>query len=554
MHHTEIVDALNALSLKKQALVLEAFPGLQGETPLGLKVVARTGKELGRFRNPGDPKVIEWLGGFEPGEVFYDIGANCGGVTLTAAALHRDTIQIVAIEPSFASFESLARNLSLNGLLSSAIPLQVALLDRTGLEPMNYRDIRVGTSLHAVGEPIDHEGNPFTPVEVQLVPTFTLDDLIELLGLPAPTRIKIDVDGYEQPVLRGAARTLAAGTIVDLVVEVVDHDRAGSRLAALSALLADADYRLVHEFRHGEEGFVSDYVFQRDGGASTRHEAGDPALAAKRAERLAAKAIERRATDEARLARQAQKLEQAKRELNVLRRSYYLSGAGRKLDLREIEGFSAAAERSISSGRSGMNYDRLYVLWQAVRASPELPVAEVGVYRGGSARFIAEALRHVGRAPRFYACDTFTGHPRTDPQLDPVHHGSDKFQDTSVEEVAEFLIDFPNIELVVGDIAETRERLAHERFGFAHVDVDVYPATESCLGFLATRLAVGGSIVVDDYGVVTCPGVQQAVDEFAARSPDFRLFHSLTGQALLTKVGGRRRRRPAWWSMEARRR
>jgi FkbM family methyltransferase len=540
MHHTEIVDALRALSPRKQALVLETFPGLEGETPLGLKVVARTGKELGRFRNAGDPNVIEWLRGFEPGEVFYDIGANCGGITLAAAALHRDSIRIVAIEPSFASFESLARNLSLNGLLPSAIPLQLALLDRTGLEPLNYRSTAAGTSLHAVGKPVDHEGNAFTPVEVQLMPTFTLDDLIEVLELPAPTRIKIDVDGYEEPVLRGAALTLAEGTIIDLMVEVVDHDRAGSRLAALSALLADADYRLAGEFRHGEDGYVYDYLFRRHGSTrpSTRQEKAFPAVAVRRAEGRAARASERHAADEARLARQAEKLEELANELAVLRRSYYLSGAGGKIDLREIAGFSAIAERETASGRTGMDYDRLYVLWQAARAAPpELAVAEVGVYRGGSARFLAETLRYFDRAPRFYVCDTFAGHPRTDPELDPVHHGSNKFQDTSVEDVAGYLVDFPNVELVVGDIVDTQEQLAHERFGFVHVDVDVHPATESCLGFFAPRLAVGGSIVVDDYGVLTCPGVQRAVDEFAAESPAFRLFHSLTGQALLVKVG-----------------
>ena len=41
-----------------------------------------------------------------------------------------------------------------------------------------------------------------------------------------------------------------------------------------------------------------------------------------------------------------------------------------------------------------MNYDRLYILWQAARMSPDhMPIVEVGVYRGGSAKFIAETRK-----------------------------------------------------------------------------------------------------------------------------------------------------------------
>jgi O-methyltransferase len=224
-------------------------------------------------------------------------------------------------------------------------------------------------------------------------------------------------------------------------------------------------------------------------------------------------------------------------ELAELRSSYYLSGVAKKLDLREIDAFSDLARQVMSEGRSGMNYDRLYILWQAVRAAPpELPIAEVGVYRGGSARFIGETLRRAGRSPRFYLCDTFTGHPRVDPEIDREAHAHQKFQDTSLEAVRSYLGDFDNIEIIVGDIVETAARLAAESFGFAHIDVDVYPATDFCVRFFAPRLAAGAVMVIDDYGFVTCPGAKKAVDDFIAETPGFRLFHLLSGQALLSRA------------------
>ena len=217
--------------------------------------------------------------------------------------------------------------------------------------------------------------------------------------------------------------------------------------------------------------------------------------------------------------------------------SYYLSRAGKKLDLREVDEFGEIAREVVAEGRTSMDYDRLYTLWQAARATPEgTSVVEVGSYRGGSAKLIAETLRRAGRAPRFWVCDTFSGHPRTDPVLDAVHHGTGKFTDASADETAAYLSRYPNVELLVGDIFDTSAALAAETFGLVHVDVDVYPATDFCLRFFAPRLGRGGVVVVDDYGVVTCPGVMRAADDFAGECPGFRLFHLLTGQALVYRT------------------
>jgi len=562
----ELATSLRALSPRRQALVLEMWPGIEGETPDGLRFSARTKKELRRLRRTIDGEMLDWMRGFDPDEVFYDIGANVGAISLAAAALHGERIRIVAIEPSFASFESLARNFSVNDLLGLAIPLQVALLDRTGLEPMNYQGTTsAGGALHAVGQPVDHEGREFTPVAVQMVPTYTLDDLIEVLKLPAPTRVKIDIDGYEQPVLKGAVRTLEAGTVRELAVEVVDHDRAGTRLRSITGFLDRCGYDAVRTFEHAVDGYVSDHLFRRRQWASEMRvpdlvaiasaETGNArqpdaldrlpygaaqrdARAVRKAQHATAKLEAKNASQADRIARLRTERDKLLSELAELRGSYQFSGAGKRLDLRELQGFSEIARAVMSEGRTGMNYDRLYVLWQAAQgAPPELPVVEVGAYQGGSAKFISEAFRHAGHSPRFYVCDTFVGHPRTDLAVDGEHHAMGKFGDTTVEGVAGYLGNGRNIELIVGDIVETSAKLAHEPlFGFVHIDVDVYAATHFCLSLFTPRLAPQAVIVVDDYGVVTCPGVQKAVDEFIAVSPGLRLFHLHSGQAILFRV------------------
>jgi hypothetical protein len=64
----------------------------------------------------------------------------------------------------------------------------------------------------------------------------------------------------------GAVGTLERGSISELAIEIVDHDRQGTRLDAVKDLLRRYGYELVDTFRHGGEGsFVSDHVFRRRG-------------------------------------------------------------------------------------------------------------------------------------------------------------------------------------------------------------------------------------------------------------------------------------------------
>jgi len=223
-----------------------------------------------------------------------------------------------------------------------------------------------------------------------------------------------------------------------------------------------------------------------------------------------------------------------------LQGSYYLSGARKKIDVAAVPGFADAAARIKADGRSGMHLDRLYTLWQAVQQAPAGPIVEVGAYQGGSAKFIAESFLTRGMAPRFFVCDTFSGHARTDDVFDTVtHREGGKFLNTSPESVAAYLAPHPNVEVVVGDIIDTAPaRLAEEpAFALVHVDVDVYPPTEFCLRFFAPRLARGALLVVDDYGFITCPGAKKAVDDFVAAHPEFGMWHLLSGQAVVYRIG-----------------
>ena len=236
---------------------------------------------------------------------------------------------------------------------------------------------------------------------------------------------------------------------------------------------------------------------------------------------------------QARMAKDAEFLRQA-REYD-----YYWKDAFKRIDIRQIMPFGDVAARVMRDDRTYLNVDRLYTLWQAVEWLPSTAraVAEVGVYRGGSAWFVAEALRRAAREMPFYVCDTFEGHVEVDESIDGLHRPGMQFTHVRADKVAKYLRGFPFVRMAVGDIRATSAGFANEHaFGFVHLDVDVYPITRFCLDFFGSRMVPGGVIVMDDYGTTTCEGVKKAVDEFKAQNAGFRVLHLLTGQAVVTKL------------------
>ena len=66
--------------------------------------------------------------------------------------------------------------------------------------------------------------NSNVPRHVVQLPMMTLDDLVERTGFPAPTFIKLDVQGYELEVLKGSTKTLVGAEFVLLEVSISQYN------------------------------------------------------------------------------------------------------------------------------------------------------------------------------------------------------------------------------------------------------------------------------------------------------------------------------------------
>ena len=140
-----------------------------------------------------------------PEDLFVDVGANVGSYTLLACAAVR--ARGVAIEPVPATYHRLQENLHLNHLESSVQSFNIAVGAAAGSLRFSG-DMDVGNRVLTDGEV--REGGLCIPVT-------TLD---LLLKDQSPALIKIDVEGYESPVVAGAEQTLRNASLHSVVMEL----------------------------------------------------------------------------------------------------------------------------------------------------------------------------------------------------------------------------------------------------------------------------------------------------------------------------------------------
>jgi hypothetical protein len=156
-----------------------------------------------------------------------------------------------------------------------------------------------------------------------------------------------------------------------------------------------------------------------------------------------------------------------------------------------------------------------YHIYMAVKRTQKVEgdIAEVGVYKGGSAKIICLAK---GEKP-LHLFDTFAGLPKVD-DVDavwPFYEG--KFA-ASYDRVQEYLAQEKNVFFYKGIFPETAGPVKGRHFSLVNCDVDTYESTKQCLGFFYPRMNPGGLIISHDY--ITVPGVKKAFDEFFLDKPE----------------------------------
>ena len=184
-----------------------------------------------------------------PGKVFYDIGANGGYLSLLGASIVGVTGKVVSFEPHPETARLIRRQLRINGVEQVDVVI-AAVSSRIGVAEFNDDTVSVMAAL-ADTQP-DHKSRFKIWVK-----TTTIDE--EIQARPAPDVVKIDVEGAELQVLRGATKLLREKRPV-LLVEIhsptiaVEYDRLMANFGYSSWSL---DGRKISAAKSGERFVLS---------------------------------------------------------------------------------------------------------------------------------------------------------------------------------------------------------------------------------------------------------------------------------------------------------
>jgi len=165
----------------------------------------------GSYEQPQTSRMLSYV---RPGMTFVDVGANVGYYSALASSIVGGG-RVIAYEPNPYAFERLQAWIQANQV-NNVTPVFAALGAKQGTIKTHFYETDNHTA--SLVPPADPATQETTAVEVR-----TLDAEADRLGLDRIDVMKIDVDGYESEVFRGAAGLLTEGRINAILCEFSAH-------------------------------------------------------------------------------------------------------------------------------------------------------------------------------------------------------------------------------------------------------------------------------------------------------------------------------------------
>lgn len=196
-----------------------------------------------------EPLVVNFLlRRLTAGMTFVDVGANIGVFTILAARQVGPTGRVLALEPSPRVFPYLEYNVKINGLSN------VCLKQRAAYD----RDV---PSLPLWEAPVEHFGMGALAPQFHTAPTAvpgrTLDHILIEEGIGHVDLLKVDVEGFEAAVFRGAKQLLTGERPPVILFEFCDWAEArvpGGKKGDAQRVLHAAGYQIWRIADFGRAG------------------------------------------------------------------------------------------------------------------------------------------------------------------------------------------------------------------------------------------------------------------------------------------------------------
>ena len=189
-----------------------------------------------------EPETLDWIDRYGGDGVLFDIGANVGLYSIYYAKTQPG--KVYAFEPSVFNLALLAKNINANQVQDKIYIVTNPLTTQNEFANFNLQVTDEGGALSAFGVEHGQDGKPLQTVLSYQTYGFSLDYLLEQGIIPEyPSMIKVDVDGIEHLILRGARKTLAHRLCRTVLIEVNQDFEALS--TEVLAILGDAGFEIT---------------------------------------------------------------------------------------------------------------------------------------------------------------------------------------------------------------------------------------------------------------------------------------------------------------------
>lgn len=166
-----------------------------------------------------EPETLAWIDNIPKNTTFWDVGANVGLYSCYAAKARN--CRVFAFEPSVFNLEVLARNIYLNNLSENVSVLSFPLSNSLSFNNLKMSSLELGGALSTFGENYGQDGKPLNQIFSFNTIGISVDMAVDLLKIPLPDFIKIDVDGIESLILQGGMKTLTK--VREVLIEINEN-------------------------------------------------------------------------------------------------------------------------------------------------------------------------------------------------------------------------------------------------------------------------------------------------------------------------------------------
>ena len=207
-----------------------------------------------------EPDTIKWINEYNGQGDLFDIGANIGVYCNYFAKLK--TGHVHAFESSFYNLSLLAKNCQINNNEDKITIHPYPLFEKNKIGYFKMTDEIQGGAMSSFGVDYGFDGKEIQNYQKYLIPGFNIDFLIEEKIInKVPSLIKIDVDGVEDLILKGAEKTLNNNICNSVLIEV--NEEFENQFENIQKIMTDNNFNLTST---GKKTEVQELKFSQEFG------------------------------------------------------------------------------------------------------------------------------------------------------------------------------------------------------------------------------------------------------------------------------------------------